>query len=357
LDRAPKRTQCAVRINETIDSERAAKDAMVRYSAQAIVYGTTVSEFSGEMMLTPQVLLQNGPTPTIPPLPVKQIDTAIAPLVSLFVGITDSGNEATNLVLERIARLERRVDSLTAALQTKESGPQNPEVHPAYAHRYAIIVGVSNYQSREFPPLRFPASDAQQLAKLLTSKYGFQSTLLLNATRAEIMEKLTLMAQNSVEDDLLVFYFSGHTIRREGANVNLLASDSTPNREELPIEQILLSLSSGKSKYMLSILEGCYSGVETTSMVSNSPSLADRTLICLSACGPDQVAFENQSGSIFTQALIKVLTDAPVDSAMSINDIVAKALSVMSVNDYARQLPSVASLGNRILLLPPMTTK
>ena len=115
--------------------------------------------------------------------------------------------------------------------------------------RWAILVGASQYQ--DFTKLRFSARDAAEFSRALTDKLGFTRETMfllsdapeheadLSPTRNDIWRALSSLAkpdspfyrQKGIEpigeDDLFVFYFSGHGLRTSHGDEYLLSIDAS----------------------------------------------------------------------------------------------------------------------------------
>ncbi len=93
-------------------------------------------------------------------------------------------------------RAERKVTVTREAVITQRriKMPAKPPVAPKprtdpyagihFGAYHALVIGNNNY--RELPKLKTAANDAKSVAKLLTDDYGFETKLLLDATRADI---------------------------------------------------------------------------------------------------------------------------------------------------------------------------
>ena len=62
----------------------------------------------------------------------------------------------------------------------------------------------------KLPRLNTPEADATDVAALLDQRYGFDVTLVLNAKRLTIMEKLDKLREIMTEKDSLLVYYAGH---------------------------------------------------------------------------------------------------------------------------------------------------
>jgi hypothetical protein len=77
-------------------------------------------------------------------------------------------------------------------------------------HYFALVIGINNYQ--HLPKLTTAAPDAQALATLLHNQYGFQTTVLVDATRDQITKALNDYRHNLDENASLLIYYAGHGI-------------------------------------------------------------------------------------------------------------------------------------------------
>ncbi|HTE13195.1 MAG TPA: caspase family protein, partial [Chitinophagaceae bacterium] len=108
---------------------------------------------------------------------------------------------------------------------------------PAGANTYAIVVGISKYESAGIPQLEYAHKDALFFADYLKSKAGGSVPeenirLLVNdsATYAAIYDALDWLLTTCHKDDLVYFYFSGHGDMENSTiyNLGFLLSYNTP---------------------------------------------------------------------------------------------------------------------------------
>ena len=96
---------------------------------------------------------------------------------------------------------------------------------PSYAARRAFIVGVSDYKKeRGLAPLNAPANDADELAKMLSSRgLDFQVETLRNddvKDKAAFDSRLQAFVATLAPDDEVLFFFSGHGLYLAGQESN-----------------------------------------------------------------------------------------------------------------------------------------
>jgi hypothetical protein len=95
------------------------------------------------------------------------------------------------------------------------SMPAQPERDPG--QRWAVVVGVSDYEDSRIPSLRYAARDAQVFHDWLVAPTGGRYApskvkLLLNrnATNEKIKDALFNWLKQAIEEDVVVIYFAGH---------------------------------------------------------------------------------------------------------------------------------------------------
>jgi len=189
----------------------------------------------------------------------------------------------------------------------------------AGAERYAILVGISDYEA--ISDLKYPESDVDYLAQIL-SRYGQvakENIKVLkgkDATYSEIQSSFVdwLAGKNLTKKDLFIFYFSGHGTLRK----------CPPGLEPDDTDEFLLPFNAKKGKLgtyikdddlvrwlgnvyarRLVILDACFQGggksvldeaerpFDLPSLVKTGDDLADASDALLTASGKDEPARED----------------------------------------------------------------
>jgi hypothetical protein len=92
--------------------------------------------------------------------------------------------------------------------------PQRPQVALRNELRLALVIGNSSYK---VSPLDNPANDANDVAESL-KKFGFQTTLVRNATLGQMREATRKFADQLPSADVALIYFAGHGIVSSNKN-------------------------------------------------------------------------------------------------------------------------------------------
>ena len=156
-----------------------------------------------------EILLENGADPTI--------DDAW--------GLT-AAKLAKNEGQTKIARILEKAEKQTSLRLQADNRPkvstQPVGVAPVMqisgvAQRWAVVVGVSDYQDSRIPSLRYAAADAKSFYNWLISPEGGSQPparvkLLINekATGRNVKEALFVWLKQAIEEDMVVIFFAGH---------------------------------------------------------------------------------------------------------------------------------------------------
>ncbi|MCX7113908.1 MAG: caspase family protein [Proteobacteria bacterium] len=160
-------------------------------------------------------------------------------------------------------------------LQKKPPGP--------IRDRYALIIGVGQFQNKSIPPLAFAVKDANSVAAYLTDPQlgGFPSNHVTVLTDAQATSKGITAALADLElrakpDDLVVVYFSSHgTSPTPHGHVNVVAYDTYEKKADVidsflqrqsvwqssvPQQRLHDFFHRIQSKRVLMVLDVCFSG-------------------------------------------------------------------------------------------------
>ena len=135
---------------------------------------------------------------------------------------------------------------------------------------HALVIGNADYDS--LPDLKTAVNDAGAVAAVLTDQYGYNVTLLTDATRLEVLSAFkTLMDELSDTDNLLVYYAGhGESDERQRGKGYWLPVDASPSDRANWVSSSEISdyLSIMRAKQVLVIADSCYSGALTASSVA-----------------------------------------------------------------------------------------
>jgi hypothetical protein len=133
---------------------------------------------------------------------------------------------------------------------------------------HALVVGNNSYQSAEYPALQSAVNDATAVAQVLKSRYGYETRLLLNGTRFDILSALNEMRESLTAEDNLLVYYAGHgEISADGKQGYWIPVDAQPGVAGTWISNGSISeiLDTMQAKHVLVVADSCYSGAMTRS--------------------------------------------------------------------------------------------
>jgi hypothetical protein len=130
---------------------------------------------------------------------------------------------------------------------------------------YAVVIGNNPYRDAAgYPALKSAASDATAVSNLLRERYGYQTTLLLDASRLEMLSALNDMREKLKPEDNLLVYYAGHgeIAGPQGYWIPVDASAGN-NKTWVSNAQISDILNTIAAKHVLVVADSCYSGAMT----------------------------------------------------------------------------------------------
>ncbi len=138
-----------------------------------------------------------------------------------------------------------------------------------FGNYHALVIGNNNYP--KLTSLNTAESDARVVADILENKYGFNTTLLLNADRYSMLSALNSLREQLTDEDNLLIYYAGHG---ELDKVNLrgywLPVDSEADSSANWISNVAITdiLNVMAAKHILIVADSCYSGSMTRSSLA-----------------------------------------------------------------------------------------
>jgi uncharacterized caspase-like protein len=191
------------------------------------------------------------------------------------------------------------------------------DIKPVIRKRVALLIGNNAYKS-PVPLLETPIADVDRIADILRMRYGYETTVVKNATKSATARALNRLAANvGPEDSVLVFY-AGHGYLMNDTNMGYwLPVDASEKTAANWISNADISkfLTAIPARQLILVSDSCYSGTLTrefrvtgTGKVDPEDVLRKRSVLVLTSGGDEPVADEGKGGhSIFAWHLIGVL--------------------------------------------------
>jgi len=204
---------------------------------------------------------------------------------------------------------------------TKASTPRLASTSDIHFGKYhALVIGNNDYQ--HLPDLKTAMADAKAVKEVLVNDYGFDTKLLLNATRDDLLEALDGYRERLQYDDNLLIYYAGHGVLDEtqdrGYWLPVDANEDTRSRW-VANDDITANLRSISAKHILVVADSCYSGTLTRSVSIKPNPKAERTALirhivkqrvrtALTSGGLEPVVDSGVGGhSVFAEAFLDAL--------------------------------------------------
>lgn len=150
-------------------------------------------------------------------------------------------------------------------------GNHNDENLERKGKDHAIFFAVNNYQDNGWEDLKTPIRDAEEIANLLKTKYGFTTEVIKNPSKYQINKKLKSLSKRKYqEDSQLLIYFTGHGIfdpapgEKEKGLGYFIPSDARADDEfrdsYLGYVKLNPIIDNNPCKHILVSIDACYSG-------------------------------------------------------------------------------------------------
>ena len=243
----------------------------------------------------------------------------------LLPEISAPGTRLEILAIDHQGKRSMRAITLLPADGGVASVPRGRAERGRFGQYYALVVGNDNY--RHWERLRNAVNDARAIAGILRDRYGFQVTLLTDATRQQILKALNDLRQRLTERDNLLIYYAGHGHLEEkidrGYWIPVDAERDDPT-EWISTFSITDHLQLMSAKHVMVVADSCYAGMLTrNSYVKLEPGLSEeartevletlaamRARVALTSGGVKPVLDAGGKGhSVFAQAFLGVLAD------------------------------------------------
>ncbi|HYE94535.1 MAG TPA: caspase family protein, partial [Terriglobales bacterium] len=234
-----------------------------------------------------------------------------------------------------------------------------PPPGPKVANRWAVVIGVGEYEHRTIPKLRYATKDAEAVYQFLTTQGGYpkENVLLLTDTTAQKPTLVNIkralgdfLARRAGRDDMVLIYFAGHGapevdaggIEADGLSKYLIPRDGDPDSlytSALPMDEIQRIFARVQAERIVMLLDTCYSGTAGGRTFARASTRAtgindqflerltrSRGRVIITASGPNEVALElpELGHGVFTHFVLEGLrgkADRNKDSLVTVSEL------------------------------------
>ena len=215
----------------------------------------------------------------------------------------------------------------------------------SYNNKYALVVGI-NYEFDKTKKLNGCISDAMNIIDLLVKEYNYNTdniSLLcdcsnMKPTKINIINKIHYYINKLTDNDIFVFYFSGHGIKCGLITYDLNCLFNYELRD-IMVNRI------PKTSHLLGIIDSCYSencfylpyylycnNIAKYNINFNNIS---KYIILLTACSKNEFAIDDNNG-VLTSNLINILKK---EKNISIRKLMS--LLKLNINKKYKQIPQL----------------
>jgi uncharacterized caspase-like protein len=227
------------------------------------------------------------------------------------------------------------------------------------ADRWAVVIGVGEYEDKQIPRLRYAVRDAEAIYEFLTTQGGYPKDHVLLLTDATEVKPTLLAIKRALgdfltrragRDDMVLIYFAGHGapevdaagVEADGVSKYLIPRDGDADSlytTAFPMEEIQRIFLRIPSERVVMLLDTCYSGTAGGRTFARqrmrSTGLSDQFLerltrsrghVIMTASGPNEVALENSTlgHGLFTYYVLEGLkgkADRDGDGLVSVSEL------------------------------------
>jgi Caspase domain/Sel1 repeat len=184
-----------------------------------------------------------------------------------IVAIDNHGKRAT---VEFLLAADEPLSEAKAQPVASPVVPKKLALPAAEFGKYQALI-IANKQYTYWPRLATPELDAKVAAEVLREKYGFKTTVLLNATRYDILRALNEARKELTEKDNFLIYYAGHGMLDDKIGRGYwIPTDGEIDSNANWISTIAITdvIGAISAKHVLVVADTCYAGALTRSSLA-----------------------------------------------------------------------------------------
>ena len=229
--------------------------------------------------------------------------------------------------------------SVTPETPVRPASPTTPNVA---GEAHALII--ANQAYKHWPVLDTPQKDALEVKAVLEKRFGFHTTLLVNATRRDILQALNRLREQLEADDRLLVFYAGHgdvdPITRRGYWIPV-DGERQLRSNWVSVLDVTDQLNAISARQVLVVADSCYSGTMARSALGAVDAELDaesrtraltrlarlRARVAMTSGGEEPVVDGGAgTNSLFTRSLLDVLSavDRPIEAQRVFDELAAR---------------------------------
>lgn len=181
--------------------------------------------------------------------------------------------------------------------------------------RKALVVGIDDYPGSA--KLKGCINDARTVAELLDKNAdgspNFEVKLFITVKTKAELKAVILDTFNDSDDDVSLFYFSGH------GNINdtggyIVTPDYSRHDVGISMDELLKMVGLSRARHKIVILDCCHAGaMGTPALLGNSAAFLEQGIIILASSRSTESSVESNGQGVFTSLLIDALRGGAAD--------------------------------------------
>ena len=173
---------------------------------------------------------------------------------------------------------------------------------PQIERKVALVIGVANYQDASIPELRNSVRDAKSVGQMLETKFGYETLVLEDASRASVVTALNRLALTAGPKDSVIVYYAGHgeLVKATGLGYWLTADSRAQDPKSwlanTDINRLVSQIGAGQ---VALVSDSCFSGsltsderIRGSSTPPNAQSILQRRSVVVMSSGANEPVFD-----------------------------------------------------------------
>lgn len=291
----------------------------IQISSPQVNRGIGLGVTTGKLTVTGRVSDASGVNEVLVQGTPAELDEAgnFSALVLLKVG----ENKITVTAID--TRGNQATEDFTLRRTMIANTPAAPSVPTADMGRYyALVIGNNDYQ--ELTHLKTAENDAKEIEAILREKYGFETKLLPNAKRKDIIQALVEYRRKLEPTASLLVYYAGHGYRDPETEIAYwlpVDANKDNSSEWISADDVTGLIRAIPARHILIVSDSCYSGTlaRDAGIGLSSPSIqklsARKSRNLMASGGNEPVPDGGGAGnhSVFASALLRGLKEIEKD--------------------------------------------
>jgi hypothetical protein len=191
-------------------------------------------------------------------------------LFNVTLTLAPGGTQVSIIAIDKLGERTQAdfVLEMDQAGQSRAATAESAPREDSKTSRYALVIANQNY--RKYEKLSTPHADGDAIKSMLEKRFGFEVTLLRDATRRDVLAALALLRAKAAASDQVLVYYAGHgemdPITQRGYWVPV-DGEQKNTANWISIIDVSDQLAAMQARHVMVIADSCYSGTMTRSAI------------------------------------------------------------------------------------------